>query len=68
MDDVITTGATLHACVRRIAEAFPSAGVAAFAVVRTITGVSQLPKAFDPVPEGEGCIVLNADGSSRRTP
>lgn len=68
VDDVITTGATLHACVRRIAEAFPSAGVAAFAVVRTITSVSQLPKAFDPVPEGEGCIVLNADGSSRRTP
>jgi len=68
VDDVITTGATLHACVRRIAEAFPSVPVAAFAVVRTITGVTQLPKAFDPVPEGEGHIVLNADGSTRRTP
>lgn len=68
VDDVITTGATLHACVCRIAEAFPSAAVAAFAVVRTITGVTQLPKAFDPVPEGEGHIVLNADRSTYRTP
>lgn len=68
VDDVITTGATLHACVRRIAEAFPSAGVVAFAVVRTITGVTQLPRAFDPVPEGEGHIVLNVDGSTQRTP
>ena len=68
VDDVITTGATLHACVRRIAEAFPSAAVAAFAVVRTITGVSQLPKAFDPVPEGEGRIVRDADGTTRRAP
>ena len=68
VDDVITTGATLHACVRRIAEAFPSARVTAFAVVRTISGVTQLSKALDPVPEGEGHIVLNADGSTERTP
>jgi len=68
VDDVITSGATLHACVRRLAEAFPSARVEAFAVVRTISGVTQLDKAFDPVPEGEGRIVLNADGSTRRTP
>jgi len=68
VDDVVTSGATLHACVRRISEALPSASVAAFAVVRTITGVTQLPKAFDPVPEGEGHIVLNIDGSTRRTP
>ncbi|MDE2981064.1 MAG: hypothetical protein OXU74_07705 [Gemmatimonadota bacterium] len=68
VDDVITTGATLHACVRRMAEAFPSAGVAAFAVVRTISGVTQLSKAFDPVPEGQGHIILNADGSTQRTP
>ncbi len=70
VDDVITSGATLHACVRRLMEAFPSANVAAFAVVRTITGVAQLSRAFafDPVPEGEGRIVLNADGSTRRAP
>ena len=68
VDDVVTTGTTLHACVRRLAEAFPSADVAAFAIVRTMTGVAQLSKAFDPVPEGEGHIVLNADGSTRRTP
>ena len=68
VDDVITSGATLHACVRRMEEAFPSAQVAGFAVVRTITGVTQLPKAFDPVPEGRGHIVLNADGSTQRTP
>ena len=68
VDDVITSGATLHACVRRLAKAFPSARVAAFAVVRTISGVAQLPRAFEPVPEGEGHIVLNADGSTQRTP
>ncbi len=68
VDDVITSGATLHACVRRMEEAFPSARVAGFAVVRTISGVTQLPKAFDPVPEGRGHIVLNADGSTQRTP
>ena len=68
MDDVITSGATLHACVRRIAEAFPSARVAAFAVVRTIANVEQLAEVFDPVPEGEGRIVLKADGSTRRVP
>ncbi len=68
MDDVITSGATLHACVRRLANAFPAVQVAAFAVVRTITGVAQLSKAFDPVPEGKGCIVLGADGSTQRTP
>ena len=49
-------------------EAFPSVRIAAFAVVRTISGVTQLPKAFDPVPEGQGHIVLNADGSTQRTP
>ena len=68
VDDVITSGATLHACVRRMEEAFPSVRIAAFAVVRTISGVTQLPKAFDPVPEGQGNIVLNADGSTQRTP
>ena len=68
VDDVITSGATLHACVRRLAAAIPSADVAAFAIVRTITGVAQLSKAFDPVPEGKGRIILNADGSTRRTP
>jgi predicted amidophosphoribosyltransferase len=68
VDDVITSGATLHACVRRIAASFPSADVAAFAVVRTIAGVAQLSKAFDPVREGKGLIVLKADGSTQRTP
>ena len=68
MDDVITSGATLHACARRLAAAFPSAGIAAFAIVRTITGTAQLSKAFDSVPEGKGRIVLNADGSAQRTP
>ena len=68
VDDVITSGATLHACVRRMEEAFPLARVSAFAVVRTISGVSQLPKAFDPVSEDQGHIVLNADGGTQRTP
>lgn len=68
VDDVITSGATLHACIRRMATAFPSARVTGFAVVRTITGVAQLSKAFDPVPEGKGRIVLNVTGSTRRIP
>ncbi len=65
VDDVITSCVTLDACVRRLAEAFPSADVATFAVVRTISGVAQLSKAFDPVPEDKGLIVLNAAGSTR---
>ena len=68
VDDVITSGATLHACVRRLAKSLPSARIAAFAVVRTISGVGQLSKAFDPVPEGEDHIVLDADGGTQRTP
>ena len=68
VDDAITSGATLHACVRRPPEAFPSADVAAFAIVRMITGLPQLSKAFDAVPEGKGHIVLNAGGSTQRTP
>lgn len=68
VDDVITSGATLHACARRLAGAFPAAAIAAFAIVRTITGTAQLSKAFDPVPEGNGRIVLNAYGSTQRTP
>ena len=66
VDDVITSGATLHACVRRLAEELPSARVTAFAIVRTISGVTELSRAFCPVPVGH--IVLNADGSTQRTP
>ena len=54
VDDVITSGATLHACVRRLAEAFPSADVAAFAIVRMITGLPQLSKACDQCPKARG--------------
>ena len=66
VDDVITSGATLHACVRRLAEAFPSADVAAFAIVRMITGLPQLSKAFDPVPEGKGTSSSTPTGARVR--
>ncbi len=68
IDDVITTGATLHACVCRLSEAFPSTSVAVFAVVRTMTGAAQVARCFDPVQVEQGRLVLGDDGLTRRDP
>ncbi len=68
VDDVIASGATLYACARRLAEAFPHTGIAAFAVVRTMNSVAQVEEPLAPVREGEGSIVLRPDDTTDRTP
>ena len=66
VDDVITTGATLHACVRRLRIAFPYASVLAFATIRTKSGTHQIEHPIDPVDDGE--IILQANGKTERVP
>jgi hypothetical protein len=65
VDDVITRGATLLAAASRLAEAFPSCEVRAFAVIRTMTRV-EVDAILAPCT---GVITYNADAdSSRREP
>lgn len=66
VDDVITTGATLHACVRRLRITFPYASVLAFAAIRTKSGTHQIEHPIDPVDDGE--IILQANGKTERVP
>ena len=48
VDDVITKGRTLAAAAMRLQEAFPNAEVRAFALVRTMGFVLDVPRLFDP--------------------
>lgn len=66
VDDVITTGATSHACARRLREAFPLASVLAFAAIRTMSAAHQIEHPIDPIEDGE--IVLRSDGRTERVP
>ena len=66
VDDVITTGATLHACVRLLEEAHPLASVLAFAMVRTRGDLDQVESVLDPV--SRGTITLEPSGKTRRVP
>jgi len=66
VDDVITSGATLHACVRRLRGSFPRASVLAFAVIRTMSGVHQIEHPIDAVERGQ--IFLRPDGRTERVP
>ena len=66
LDDVVTTGATLHACVRRVRDVFADAQVLAFAVVCTLRNVSQVDNPVDPVEDGT--ITLQSNGITLRTP
>jgi hypothetical protein len=64
VDDVITRGRTLLAAAGRLREAFPSAQIRAFALLRTL-GRGELPRrTFDPC-EGE---VRWVAGDARRRP
>lgn len=65
LDDVITTGATLHACVRIVRNAFPDADILAFAVVRALGKVDQIDNIIDPVEDGT--ITLHLNGKTSRT-
>jgi len=66
LDDVITRGATLLACVIRLREYFPDATVCGFALVRTNSEASQIKKMFDPVQDGR--ITMNEGGWLKRDP
>jgi predicted amidophosphoribosyltransferase len=48
VDDVITKGRTLAAAAMRLQDAFPNAEVRAFALVRTMGFVLDVPRLFDP--------------------
>lgn len=64
VDDVITRGRTLLAAAGRLREAFPTADVCAFAVLRTLNRDETLHQVFDPC-EGE---VRWVSGDARRVP
>ena len=66
VDDVITTGGTLYACVRHLMEAYPSVNVVAFAAVRTCSGLAQVEECIDPVADGS--ITLDDHGQPIRQP
>lgn len=57
VDDVITRGATLAACVYRLKQVYPSAKVRAFAVVRTLRNTRNLDRIIDPVDDGRIQII-----------
>jgi predicted amidophosphoribosyltransferase len=53
IDDVVTKGRTLLAAAARLHSAFPSARIRAFAVLRTMGFVPEVPRLFEP---WRGCI------------
>jgi hypothetical protein len=64
IDDVITKGRTLAAAAMRLQDAFPAAQIRAFALVRTMGFVLDVPRLFDPC---EGEIHWNGE-EAHRTP
>jgi len=62
IDDVITKGRTLAAAAIRIQEAFPKADVRAFALVRTMGFVLDIPRLFEPC---QGVIHWNGEDAYR---
>jgi len=64
VDDVITRGRTLLAAASRLREAFPSADICAFALLRTLNRDEMLHQVLDPC-EGEIQWVW---GDARRSP
>lgn len=65
VDDVVTRGATLLACVSLLAERFPEAEVAAFALVRSVSDPRDFTGMRVPVA---GTISLRPQGDTLRRP
>ena len=64
VDDVLTKGATALGAVSRLAEAYPDAQIATFALVRTMGLVAEIEQILDPAT---GTIRL-VDGEAHREP
>jgi hypothetical protein len=62
VDDVITKGRTFTAAAMRMREAFPDAEIRAFALVRTMGFVLDVPRLFDPC---QGEIRWNGEDAYR---
>jgi hypothetical protein len=62
VDDVITKGRTLAAAAMRMQEAFPKADVRAFALIRTMGFVLNVPRLFEPC---QGVIHWNGEDAYR---
>jgi hypothetical protein len=62
VDDVVTKGRTLAAAAMRVQDAFPDAEVRAFALVRTMGFVLDVPRLFDPC---QGEIRWNGEDAYR---
>lgn len=63
IDDVVTRGATLLGAANKMADAFPSARIRAFAAMRTISRPSDFVATYDPQM---GTIELVGNGTLRR--
>lgn len=57
VDDVITRGATLAACVCLLKQVYPSAEVRAFAVVRTLRNTTNIARVMNPIDNGRIRII-----------
>ncbi|HVW69133.1 MAG TPA: hypothetical protein VHB68_09165 [Steroidobacteraceae bacterium] len=64
VDDVITKGRTILALAMRLQEHLPSADIRAFALVRTMGLVADVPRSLDPCHG----VVRWAGGDARRDP
>ena len=66
VDDVITSGATLHACAKRIRENWPTAEVVAFAAVRTLSDAPEIAHLVRPIVDGR--VILLGNERTQREP
>ena len=64
VDDVVTKGRTLFAAAVRLHEAFPGANIRAFALLRTLGMIPEVPRLLEPC---RGLIRWRA-GDARRNP
>jgi hypothetical protein len=62
VDDVITKGRTLAAAAMRMQEMFPKADIRAFALIRTMGFVTEIPRLFEPC---QGVIHWNGEDAYR---
>jgi adenine/guanine phosphoribosyltransferase-like PRPP-binding protein len=62
IDDVITKGRTLAAAAIRLQEAFPKADIRAFALIRTMGFVLDIPRLLEPC---QGVIHWNGEDAYR---